>query len=64
MKGPDFVKRVDEKISKVRSRVEAGVAKRGLPEAVKKQVMAEVDAGAAKVRAAAQKAAADGSVTK
>ncbi len=64
MKGGDFITHVESKISKIRARVAEKVAERNLPDPVKKQVMAEVDAGAAKVRAAAQKAAADGTVTK
>ena len=64
MKGPEFVSKVDARIQKTRAKVAEVVAKKNLPEATKKQVMAEVDAGAAKVRAAATKAAADGTVTK
>lgn len=64
MKGADFVQHVEARIAKVRARVEEKVAQRNLPDPVKKQVMAEVDAGGAKVRTAAQKAAADGTVTK
>lgn len=64
MKGPDFVSKVDARIQKQRAHVAEIVAKKNLPEATKKQVMTEVDAGAAKVRAAAAKAAADGTVTK
>lgn len=64
MKGADFITMVDGRIQKVRAKVQEKIAKKGLPEAVQKQVMAEVDAGSAKVKAAATKAAADGTVTK
>jgi hypothetical protein len=64
MKGAEFMSKVDAKIQKTRERVAEGVAKKNLPEATRKQVMAEVDAGSAKVRAAATKVAADGTVTK
>jgi hypothetical protein len=64
MKGADFITMVDAKIQKVRAKVQEKLAKHPLPDATRKQVMAEVDAGAAKVKAAAQKAAADGTVTK
>ena len=64
MKGPEFMTKVDARIQKTREKVSEHVAKKNLPEATKKQVLAEVDAGAAKVRAAATKAAADGTVTK
>ncbi len=64
MNGPEFMAKVDARIQKTRAKVSEHVAKKHLPEAVQKKVMAEVDAGAAKVRAAATKAAADGTVTK
>jgi hypothetical protein len=64
MKGGDFITMVEARIQKVRAKVQEKLAKHPLPDATKKQVMTEVDAGAAKVRAAAQKAAADGTVTK
>lgn len=64
MKGPEFMAKVDARIQKTRTRVSEAITKKNLPEATKKQVLAEVDAGAAKVRAAATKAAADGTVTK
>ena len=64
MKGAEFMSKVDARIQKTRTKVSEAVTKKNLPEATKKQVMAEVDAGAAKVRAAATKAAADGTVTK
>lgn len=64
MKGGDFIAMVDARIQKVRARVQEKLGKRPLPDAKKKEILAEVDAGAAKVKAAAQKAAADGTVTK
>lgn len=64
MKGGDFITMVDARIQKVRTRVQEKLAKHPLPDATKKQILADVDAGAAKVKAAAQKAAADGTVTK
>lgn len=64
MKGADFIAKVEARIQKVRSRVQERIAKMPLTDAQKKQVMAEVDAGSAKVKVAAQKAAADGTVTK
>jgi hypothetical protein len=64
MKGGDFITMVDARIQKVRAKVQEKLAKHPLPDATKKQILADVDAGAAKVKAAAQKAAADGTVTK
>lgn len=64
MKGGDFITMVDARIVKIRARVQEKLAKHPLPEATKKAVLADVDAGAARVKAAAQKAAADGTVTR
>lgn len=63
MKGGDFINMVDARIVKIRTKVQEKLAKHPLPEATKKAVLADVDAGAARVKAAAQKAAADGTVT-
>ncbi len=64
MKGGDFITMVDARIVKIRTKVQEKLAKHPLPDATKKAVLADVDAGAAKVKVAAQKAAADGTVTK
>ncbi len=64
MKGADFITRVDARIAKVHTKAQEKLAKRPLPEATKKAVLADVDAGAAKVKAAAHQAAADGTVTR
>ncbi len=64
MKGGDFIARVDARIAKIRTKAQEKLARRPLPEATKKAVLADVDAGAAKVKAAANKAAADGTVTR
>lgn len=64
MKGGDFIGMVEKRITKVREKVQEKMARRDLTDAQRKQILAEVDAGAAKVRAAANKAAADGTVTK
>jgi hypothetical protein len=63
MKGGDFIQHVETRIQKTRERVQAGMTKREVPAAKQKEVLAEIDAGSAKVLAAAQQAAADGTVT-
>lgn len=64
MEAKKFREKLDGRITKIRGRIEKQLENKKVPEAVRKQVLAEVDQGAAKVRAAADKAAADGSVSK
>jgi hypothetical protein len=63
MAKPAFLAKVDEKIAKVRSKAASRATEAKLPDATRKQMLAEVDAGATRVRALAEKVAADGSVT-
>lgn len=59
-----FQKMVEKRISKAREKVERVMEKRGVPEATRAQIRKELEAGAVFVRAAAQRAGADGSVTR
>jgi hypothetical protein len=59
-----FMEKVEAKATKIRAKVSERVAESKLPEATRKQVMADVETGITRVRAAAEKAAADGKVTR
>lgn len=58
-----FQKSVEKRLSKARERLERAMEKRGVPEATRAQVRKELEAGSVMVRAAAQRAGADGTVT-
>lgn len=59
-----FNEAVEARISKMRSRVEQAMEKRGVPEATRAQVRKELDLSAAAVREVAKRVSADGTVTK
>lgn len=63
MKAEDFWKRVDARLGKARERLAATLEKRKVSEDEKKAAMKRFDDGAVKVRAAAQTAGKDGTVT-
>lgn len=58
-----FQKSVEKRLDKARQKLERAMEKRGVPEATRAQVRKELEAGAVMVRAAAQRAGADGTVT-
>jgi hypothetical protein len=58
-----FKEIVEKRIAKVKERIADRMDKRNVPADKQKEIMAEVDAGAARVRAAADQAGKDGTVT-
>lgn len=64
MPAAEFRKRVDERTSKARERMEASIKRRSVPEAQAKEVRAKFDAGVAQVKKVVDEVAADGMVTK
>jgi hypothetical protein len=64
MKGEDFVARVNERLAQAEAQLEAKLAKSKASESDKAEVRRRFKSGVAKVRSAAQAAAADGTVTR
>jgi hypothetical protein len=64
MKGDEFRNHVETRIEKAKARVEKALDKHNVPAAARAEVKQAVDGAAKEVRGAAQKAAADGVVTK
>lgn len=62
--GDVFVQRVDKRLDKTEKRVEKALEKKRVAPEKRKEVLAAVHNGTAQVRAAAQRAASDGTVTK
>ena len=58
-----FKEVVEKRIAKVKERVAERMEKRNVPADKRREIMADVDAGAAKVRAAADQAGKDGTIT-
>ena len=63
MAGKDFVAHMEKRLSRLQSRMEERLTKKGVSDADKKKRMQEFQVNADKVRRAANKAAADGTVT-
>lgn len=61
--GAVFVEKVNERIVDIEERIEKALDKRQVTPEKKREVLAIVEAGTTKVRTAAQRAAADGTVT-
>jgi hypothetical protein len=64
MKADVFRDIVEKRINKAREKLDRVLDKRDLPPGIEAQIKKDFDAGVVKVRAAADKAAADGTVTK
>ncbi len=64
MKAADFMQLDEKRISRALSHLDRKLDKHNVPAVVKTQIKKDFDAGAAKIRAAATKAGADGTVTK
>lgn len=64
MKSKEFSEKLEKRLTKVKARITKKVEKAKLTEAEKTKVMNEVDAGAKAVRAAAEAAGKDGTITK
>lgn len=62
--GAKFETKVENRISKAKEKLSAALSKHGANETVRTRVLKQFDDGAALVRAAAKKAAKDGTVTK
>ncbi|MBK6519981.1 MAG: hypothetical protein IPM79_31715 [Polyangiaceae bacterium] len=63
MAGAEFMEKLEDRIEKRRDRITDRMAKHSVPAATQKEVLADFDAGAEKVRAAGKTAAKDGTVT-
>ncbi|MEJ7730931.1 MAG: hypothetical protein WKG00_17150 [Polyangiaceae bacterium] len=63
MKAADFKAHAEKRIAKQKEKLEAILTKKNVPEAKRAQIRKDVEAGVATVRAAIDKAAADGTVT-
>ena len=63
MRAAEFKQKVEERITKRRARIEAKMKEKGVPAEKQKTALAAFDAGSAKVRAAAEAAGKDGTVT-
>ncbi len=63
MKAETFIGKVNERITKMRTRLDKRLDKRGVDEDKQKEVLAKFDASAEQVRAAAKAAGEDGTVT-
>jgi len=63
MASAKFMERVEKRIAKTKERVTARLDKRNVPADKRKAILADLDAGATKVRAAAVDAGKDGTVT-
>ena len=64
VKGPEFVKRIDERLKKAEARLEERIKKQQPPAEKQKKMRDKFKARAAKIRAAARDAARDGQVTR
>jgi len=64
MPAAEFRKRVDDRTTKARERMEASIKRRSVPETQAKEVRAKFDAGVAQVKKVVDEVAADGLVTK
>lgn len=64
MTAESFNKLIENRIAKIRERLSEKLAKHKVPEAKQAEIKKDFEAGAAAIRAAAAKAAADGTVTK
>src|SRR5262245_37967270 len=64
MKAEQFKKLVEERIAHARERLDKALDAHDVPEATRAQIKKDFDAGAAAIRAAADKVASDGQVTK
>lgn len=64
MPGDAFTARVEARLTKVSQKLEERLEKSRIGDNLKKEIRADFERSAAKIRAAANKAAADGSVTK
>ena len=64
MPAAEFKAKVDGRINKMRARIEAKMKEKGVAADKQKTTLAAFDAGATKVRAAADSAGKDGTVTK
>ena len=64
MPAAEFKAKVDGRITKMRARIEAKMKEKGVAAEKQKTALATFDAGSAKVRAAADAAGKDGTVTK
>lgn len=63
MAGAEFTEKLDQRIGKRRERVVERMKKHDVPAATQKEILADFDAGAEKIRAAGKEAAKDGTVT-
>ncbi len=63
MDAAKFKEHVEKRISRVKERVTAGMEKHNVPEAKRREVLANLEKGAARIRTAADTAAKDGTVT-
>jgi hypothetical protein len=63
MKAADFKAHAEKRFAKQKDKLEGILAKKNVPEAKRAQIRKDVEAGMATVRAAIDKAAADGTVT-
>ncbi|MFO0550604.1 MAG: hypothetical protein U0271_19575 [Polyangiaceae bacterium] len=64
MEGATFKQRVEARFQHFKSRVERALERRNVPEDKQKEIMKDVEAAHARVTAAAENAAKDGTVTK
>jgi len=64
MQADKFMARVNQRIERIEARVDKRLERSKMSEEKKNEIRAKVAAGTSKVRAAAEKAAADGTVTK
>lgn len=63
MDAAKFKEHVEKRISRVKERVTTGMEKHNVPEAKRREVLADLEKGAARIRTAADTAAKDGTVT-
>lgn len=64
MKAEKFMEHIDKRIAHMKAKVDARLERSDLDDAKKAEIRAKVNEASTKVRAAAQQAAADGTVTK
>jgi hypothetical protein len=64
MPAPQFKEKVEQRLERIENRLERALAKRALPPGIERQIRADFAQGAGAIRAAANKAGADGTVTK
>lgn len=63
MEAAKFKEHVEKRIARVKERVTAGMEKHNVPEEKRREVIADLEKGAARIRTAADTAAKDGTVT-